>query len=172
MKGKILEQRFVSFHAFCDLQMAMLSDGENLTWLGFTGQRFMPDLLQAKPDDNLPVFRQTYLWLEAYFSGTEPAVPIPPIKAAGTQFQQEVWQMLSQIPYGCTTTYGHLARAHAAAHGVRPCAQAIGNAVGHNPISIIVPCHRVIGSNGALTGYAGGLEKKQFLLALESISLL
>ena len=108
-------------------------------------------------------------WLDVYFSGQEPNF-MPPLRPVGTEFQQEVWQLLRAIPYGKTTTYGEIAAALAARHGIpRMSAQAVGGAVGHNPIPIFIPCHRVVGSGGKLTGYSGGLEKKQFLLSNEHI---
>ena len=108
-------------------------------------------------------------WLEVYFSGQEPSF-MPPLRPVGTAFQQEVWQLLRAIPYGKTTTYGEIAAALAARHGIpRMSAQAVGGAVGRNPIPIFIPCHRVVGSGGKLTGYSGGLEKKQFLLSNEHI---
>ena len=108
-------------------------------------------------------------WLDVYFSGQEPNF-MPPLRPAGTGFQQEVWQLLRAIPYGKTTTYGEIAAALAARHGIpQMSAQAVGGAVGRNPIPIFIPCHRVVGSGGKLTGYSGGLEKKQFLLSNEHI---
>ena len=109
----------------------------------------------------LPVFDDTRRWLDIYFSGREPDF-IPPLSLKGTPFQQRVWKELHTIPYGHTVTYGELARRL----GCRS-AQAVGGAVGRNPISIIVPCHRVVGANGSLTGYAGGLDRKRALLELE-----
>lgn len=108
-------------------------------------------------------------WLDVYFSGQEPSF-MPPLRPVGTEFQQEVWQLLRAIPYGKTTTYGEIAAALAARHGIpRMSAQAVGGAVGRNPLPIFIPCHRVVGSGGKLTGYSGGLEKKQFLLSNEHI---
>ena len=110
-------------------------------------------------------------WLDVYFPGQEPNF-MPPLRPVGTEFQQEVWQLLRAIPYGKTTTYGEIAAALAARHGIpRMSAQAVGGAVGRNPIPIFIPCHRVVGSGGKLTGYSGGLEKKQFLLSNEHIVL-
>ena len=110
-------------------------------------------------------------WLDVYFSGQEPSF-MPPLRPVGTAFQQEVWQLLRAIPYGKTTTYGEIAATLAARRGIpRMSAQAVGGAVGRNPLSIFIPCHRVVGSGGKLTGYSGGLEKKQFLLSNEHIVL-
>ena len=109
----------------------------------------------------LPVFDATRQWLDAYFAGTIPQA-MPPLMFRGTAFQQHVWAELLTVPYGQTVTYGDIARLI----GCRS-AQAVGGAVGRNPISIIVPCHRVVGSDGSLTGYAGGLDRKRALLQLE-----
>lgn len=119
--------------------------------------------------DDLAILQAAKHWLDVYFSGREPNF-MPPLRPVGTAFQQEVWQLLWAIPYGKTTTYGEIAAALAARHGIpRMSAQAVGGAVGRNPIPIFIPCHRVVGSGGKLTGYSGGLEKKQFLLSNEHI---
>ena len=118
-------------------------------------------------DVELPIFTAAKLWLDQYFSGQVPEVEVP-IHLEGTDFQKEVWQILCEIPYGQTTTYGQIAREMAKRRGkTTMSSQAVGGAVGRNPISILVPCHRVIGSDGSLTGYAGGLDKKIFMLELE-----
>ena len=118
-----------------------------------------------------PVLDLTVRWLDSYFSGTEPTF-LPPLNLRGTPFRQRVWHMLLTVRYGQTVTYGDLAKRISEETGVpRMSAQAVGGAVGRNPISIIVPCHRVIGADGSLTGYAGGLSEKRQLLALEGIRL-
>lgn len=110
-------------------------------------------------------------WLDIYFSGREPDF-LPPLHPLGTPFRRAVWELLLQIPYGRTVTYGELARRLAAKQGlVHMSAQAVGGAVGHNPISILIPCHRVVGSGGNLTGYAGGIDKKVRLLELEGTDM-
>ena len=110
-------------------------------------------------------------WLDDYFGGQEPDFT-PPLHPAGSAFQQEVWELLRRIPCGQTTTYGALAKQLAAERGLsRMSAQAVGGAVGHNVISIIIPCHRVVGTNGSLTGYAGGIDRKAKLLALEQTDM-
>ena len=149
--------------------ITMASDGRALTGLWFDGQRTMPKGLPAPSDDSTPeVFVEADQWLDRYFSGEIPGTP-PALSPQGSAFRQAVWALLMKIPYGETTTYGGLARALAAEKGLsRMSAQAVGGAVAHNPISIIIPCHRVLGANGALTGYAGGLERKRWLLDLES----
>ena len=151
--------------------ITMASDGEYLTGLWFDGQKYFADTLKAQhKEKNLDVFRRTDLWLDIYFSGKEPNFT-PPLRMKGTEFRQEVWQILLTIPFGKTMTYGEIAKILADRHGANSMsAQAVGGAVGHNPISLIIPCHRVIGTNGALTGYAGGLEKKAWLLDMETQS--
>lgn len=150
-------------------KMIMASDGVNLTGLWFDDQKYFALNLSADAVYNdLPVFDKTKLWLDEYFNGVKPDF-IPPIYLKGTDFQREVWDILLKIPYGSVITYGDIAKEIAEKRGLsRMSAQAVGGAVGHNPISIIVPCHRVVGTNGSLTGYAGGIEKKAYLLQLEN----
>ncbi len=120
---------------------------------------------------NVPVFDAVKKWLDIYFSGREPDF-MPPVHMIGSEFRQQVWKLLREIPYGETITYGGLAKRLARERGLeRMSAQAVGGAVGHNEISIIVPCHRVVGSDGSLTGYAGGIDKKKRLLMLESVNM-
>lgn len=119
----------------------------------------------------IPVFQQTKRWLDTYFSGKEPDFSVP-FHLIGTDFQKEVWNILCTIPYGETMTYGEIAKQIAGKRGIsRMSAQAVGGAVGHNKISILVPCHRVVGANGSLTGYGGGIDRKVKLLALEGIDM-
>ncbi|MDE6889928.1 MAG: methylated-DNA--[protein]-cysteine S-methyltransferase [Eubacterium sp.] len=145
------------------------SDGVALTGLWFNGQKYFASTLTGEYETrSLPVFERTREWLDLYFLGKAPDF-MPPFSVSGTKFRKEVWELLLQIPYGQTTTYGELAKKLAARRNIaRMSAQAVGSAVGHNPVSILIPCHRVIGSDGSLTGYAGGIEKKAALLALES----
>ena len=119
--------------------------------------------------DDLPVFRQAAAWLDAYFA-KQPLPDLPPLAPRGSDFRQAVWKLLLEIPYGQVTTYGALAQI-LRDRGISAAAQAVGGAVGHNPISILIPCHRVVGADGSLTGYAGGVEKKRFLLALEGVDM-
>ena len=151
--------------------ITMASDGEYLTGLWFDGQKYFADTLHAEHEEkDLDFFRRTDKWLDLYFSGKEPNFT-PPLRMKGTEFRQEVWQILLTIPFGKTMTYGEIAKILADRRGIKSMsAQAVGGAVGHNPISLIIPCHRVVGTNGALTGYAGGLEKKAWLLDMESQS--
>lgn len=143
-------------------------DGIGLTGLWFMGAKYFARTLPPEREEqDTPVFQETRRWLDTYFIGKEPDFT-PSIHLTGTDFQLAVWEILKQIPYGQTTTYGAIARQIASQKGLlRMSAQAVGGAVGHNPISILIPCHRVLGANGSLTGYAGGVEKKKQLLALE-----
>lgn len=118
-----------------------------------------------------PVLQKTRDWLDAYFGGGRPSPKELVLAPSGSPFAKCVWELLCEIPYGTTTTYGELARIIAAKRGGRMSAQAVGGAVGHNPIGIIIPCHRVIGSDGSLTGYAAGLDRKVWLLSREGVSL-
>ena len=125
------------------------------------------ELTACTDDSALPVFALARRWLDDYFQGGRPDFMLP-ISMAGTPFQHQVWEMLGKIPYGTTVSYGEIAAAMAKRLAKpRMSAQAVGSAVGRNPIAIIVPCHRVVGKDGSLTGYAGGLWRKEYLLALE-----
>lgn len=148
--------------------MALAADDAGLTGLWFEGQKYFPQGLdRACERRDLPVFEAAARWLDAYFAGRAPE-ETPPLHLTGTAFQTEVWALLRAVPYGQTVTYGQLAARLAQARGVaHMSAQAVGGAVGHNPISIIIPCHRVLGADGGLTGYAGGVERKAALLRLE-----
>ena len=139
----------------------MTSDGQSLTSLKFE------DHPMPETSADLPVFEQTEHWLNQYFKGKIPDIDIP-VFLPVTPFQNEVLSVISSIPYGTTMTYGQVARRIASKRGIRNMsAQAVGNALAHNPVWLIIPCHRVIGKNGELTGYAGGLERKAFLLKME-----
>lgn len=153
-------------------EMLMAADAVGLTGLWFAGGKFYAAGLDPEHEEgNLPVFESVKKWLDLYFSGKEPDF-MPPIHLIGSPFRLDVWKLLMQIPYGQTVTYGELAKAIAKKRGIsRMSAQAIGGAVGHNEISIIVPCHRVVGADGSLTGYAGGMDKKERLLTLEGVTM-
>ena len=148
--------------------VTMASDGEALTGLWFDGQRYFADGLSAELEEKeLPVFALADRWLNIYFSGREPDFT-PPLRLSGTPFRRAVWEVLLAVPYGQTVTYAQVAEAAAKRLGrPRSSARAAGGAVGRNPVSLIVPCHRVVGCGGALTGYAGGTDRKRRLLALE-----
>ncbi len=151
-------------------EMLLAADETGLTGLWFDeGRYFAEGLNEEHEEKELPVFALARRWLDIYFDGREPDF-MPPLHMIGSPFRLSVWKHLLEIPYGKTATYGELAKIMAEERGLaRMSAQAVGGAVGHNPISIIVPCHRVIGANGSLTGYGGGLDKKERLLALEGI---
>ena len=152
--------------------ITIASDGTALTGLWFHGQKYFASTLSADyKEENLPVFAEAKHWLNMYFSGNKPDFT-PPLCLNDSSFRMAVWQILQSIPYGQTITYGAIAKQLAAQSGqTKISAQAVGGAVGHNPISIIVPCHRVVGTGGSLTGYAGGIAKKIALLKLESIDV-
>lgn len=148
--------------------ITLASNGEALTGLWFDGQKYFdPALTATYVEKELPVFVETLEWLERYFNRELPGVP-PALQPQGSPFRQAVWNILKEIPYGQTVTYKDIAQKLARQKGFEHfSAQAVGGAIGHNPISILIPCHRVIGSNGNLTGYAGGLWRKEKLLELE-----
>ena len=149
-------------------KILLASDGHALTGLWFEGQKYFAAKLDPDHEEKkLPVFARTAEWLAMYFDGENPAF-MPPLTLKGTPFQKEVWEILLEIPFGQTTTYAEIAAEIARRRGLASMsAQAVGSAVAHNPISLIIPCHRVVGSGGSLTGYAGGIEKKEWLLAME-----
>lgn len=150
--------------------MLLAADDTGLTGLWFEGQKhFARGLDDAHEERSLPLFDEAKRWLDVYFSGREPDFT-PPLHLTGTAFEREVWAILRAVPYGKTTTYGEIAAQLAGQRGLaHMSAQAVGGAVGRNPISVIVPCHRVLGVDGSLTGYAGGLARKRRLLTLEGV---
>ena len=150
----------------------LAADEEGLTGLRFDGQKYFARTLPKEyAESETPVLCEAKRWLDIYFSGREPDFT-PPLHPVGSAFQQAVWALLLEIPCGETTTYGTLARKLAEKQGLTHMpAQAVGGAVGHNPISILNPCHRVVGSGGRLTGYAGGIDKKIRLLELEGTDM-
>ncbi len=161
--------------------ITLASDGIFLTGLWFDGQKYFGATAGPSPvrdDGSLPAFAETVRWLDLYFSGVCPDF-LPPLSIEalpGSAFRRSVWKILLTIPYGQTVTYGEIAarlaaqRTSASVHSVPggSLARAVGTAVGHNPVSLVIPCHRVLGAGGKLTGYAGGLDRKEKLLALES----
>ena len=148
----------------------LTAQGGALTGCWFARGRCLPPIPAEPPRSTHDlVLAEAQHWLAVYFSGRDPG-PTPPLAAKGTDFQQEVWRQLAAVPYGAATSYGALAAPLAAARGIpKMSARAVGGAVGRNPISIFLPCHRVLGADGRLTGYGGGLENKIFLLRLEGI---
>jgi methylated-DNA-[protein]-cysteine S-methyltransferase len=148
------------------------SDGESLTGLWLSGQKYFAGTLEKENElKKQPIFEETKKWLDIYFTGKEPGFT-PPLCMNGSEFRMSVWKILCEIPFGKVITYGDISKQIAARRGSgRMSAQAVGGAVGHNPVSIIVPCHRVVGANGNLTGYAGGIGTKVKLLRLEGVDM-
>lgn len=153
-------------------EILLSADDIGLTGLWFAQQKHYADILVGdEPVVDLPVFDEAMRWLDEYFTGCQPDFT-PPLHVVGTSFQLSVWQILWTIPYGQTTTYGKIAERLAAERNVvKMSARAVGSAVGCNHISLIIPCHRVLASDGSLAGYAGGIEKKAKLLQLEGVSI-
>ncbi|MGM9984385.1 MAG: methylated-DNA--[protein]-cysteine S-methyltransferase [Fibrobacter intestinalis] len=152
--------------------ITLASNGTELTGLWFDGQRFFADTLPEEYEEkDLPVFEQARRWLDIYFSGKAP-VFTPPLAFVGiSPFRKRVWEIMLDIPFGETSTYGKIAQQIVWETGKAVSAQAVGGAVGHNSISLIIPCHRVVGTNGGLTGYAGGIDKKIELLKMEGVDI-
>lgn len=148
------------------------SNGNEITGLWFDGQKYFGDMLPDNYEEKtLPIFEETKRWLDIYFSGKAPDFT-PPLKMETTAFRKAVWKIMLTIPFGQTMTYGEIADSIAKQRGLaKMSAQAVGGAVGHNSISLIIPCHRVVGTNGSLTGYAGGIEKKVQLLTMEKADM-
>lgn len=156
------------------ITLACDSDGKGLLGVWNEGQKYHSAGVvgQMTPKDDIVLFDITKKWFDRYFAGKKPAATELPLAPIGSEFRQGVWSILCEIPYGETITYGDIAKKLAEKMGKKSMSsQAVGGAVGHNPISIIIPCHRVIGSNGSLTGYAGGVQMKIKLLELEGVDM-
>lgn len=153
-------------------EITLACNGEKLTGLWFDGQKYFADIFPENYEEkDLPVFEQTKKWLDIYFSGKAPDFT-PPLDMGGiSPFRKRVWEIMLEIPFGQTSTYGKIAKQIAEETGKKVSAQAVGGAVGHNSISLVIPCHRVVGTNGGLTGYAGGIDKKIKLLRLEGVDV-
>ena len=164
--------QYISHYSSPIGKILLAADEIGLTGLWFEGQKYFAlHLDKEREEREISVFEKTKQWLNIYFSGEEPDFTVP-LHFTGTAFQNEVWEILCTIPYGQTMTYGEIARKIARKKGLsHMSAQAVGGAVGHNEISILVPCHRVVGANGSLTGYAGGIDKKIKLLQLEKVDM-
>ena len=155
-------------------RVTLASDGESIVGLWLEGQKYFGDTVNGEMhrEDRLAIFAKTRDWLDRYFRGETPAITEILLAPAGNRFRQEVWKILCDIPYGEVMTYGAIARMIAERLGrEKMSAQAVGGAVGHNPVSIIIPCHRVVGANGSLTGYAGGIRTKIRLLEHEKADM-
>ncbi len=153
-------------------KLLIAGQDDALVGIWMEGQKYYLGSLgkEEQREEETTVLRCTKEWLDRYFKGEKPSVGCLSIRPSGSRFQKEVWKILCEIPYGEVTTYGGIAKQIAARQGLSSMsAQAVGGAVGHNPISIVIPCHRVVGADGSLTGYAGGIEKKRKLLALEGV---
>ncbi|MCI8611674.1 MAG: methylated-DNA--[protein]-cysteine S-methyltransferase [Clostridiales bacterium] len=152
--------------------ITLSSNGTALTGLWFDGQKYFGDTLPKEYEEkSMPIFEQTVRWLDIYFSGKAPGFT-PPLSMETTPFRKAVWEIMLSIPFGQTMTYGEIADKIAKQKGLtKMSAQAVGGAVGHNSISLIIPCHRVVGTNGSLTGYAGGIDKKVKLLTMEKADM-
>lgn len=155
-------------------RITLASDGKSLIGLWNQEQKYHGDTIfkNMTETNDLPIFNHTKDWLTRYFEGEKPDLNELPLAPKGSEFRQAVWQILCEIPCGKVLTYGDIARKMAIKmNKSKMSCQAIGEAVGHNPISIIIPCHRVVGANGSLTGYAGGIETKIKLLELEGVDM-
>ena len=155
-------------------RVTLASDGESIVGLWLEGQKYFGDTVNGEMhrEDRLAIFAKTRDWLDRYFRGEKPAIAEILLAPAGNRFRQDVWKILCDIPYGEVMTYGAIARLIAERLGrEKMSAQAVGGAVGHNPVSIIIPCHRVVGANGSLTGYAGGIRTKIRLLEHEKADM-
>lgn len=154
-------------------KLRLVSDGSSLIGLFLENQKYFCDSIKEDlvKNDDVELFKLTKNWLDMYFNNEMPKISALPLAPRGSSFRQEVWKILCDIPYGKTTTYKDIAIKMAKIEGKeKMSAQAIGGAIGHNPISIIIPCHRVVGTNGNLTGYAGGIDIKEKLLNLEKLN--
>lgn len=150
------------------------SDDKSLIGLWIEEQKYIGNTMpkDITERDDIPILQETIAWLDDYFAGKKPELSRLSLAPIGGEFKQHVWEILIEIPYGKLTTYGNIAKEVANRMGKdRMSAQAVGGAVGHNPISIIIPCHRVVGMSGSLTGYAGGIEKKIKLLKHEEVDM-
>ena len=164
--------QYISHYSSPIGNILLAADDIGLTGLWFEGQKYFAHCLDRTAEAReLSLFEKAKRWLDIYFSGRDPDISVP-LHLTGKAFQNQVWNILCSIPYGQTTTYGEIAKQLAAQRGIpHMSAQAVGGAIGHNHISILVPCHRVIGTNGCLTGYAGGIDKKVKLLMLEKVDM-
>ena len=155
-------------------EITLACNGNSLISCWLAGQKYFASTIQEKmiQNDNIDILEKAKTWLTRYFNGEMPEISELKLAPSGNEFRQEVWKILCEIPYGEVITYSEIAQKIAKQRGLKSMsAQAVGGAVGHNPISIIIPCHRVVGKNGNLTGYAGGIENKINLLKLEKVDM-
>jgi methylated-DNA-[protein]-cysteine S-methyltransferase len=156
------------------ITLACDDDGGSLVGLWTEGQKYFGDTIPEtmKENNDIPLFRTVKKWLDRYFAGEKPDIAELQLAPIGGEFRQSVWNILCGIPYGKVITYGDIAKKLASKMGRESMSsQAVGGAVGHNPISIIIPCHRVVGANGSLTGFSGGIQMKMKLLELEGVDM-
>ena len=155
-------------------KLTIASNENNIVGLWLDGEKYYMDVLENKEyqEKETEVIKLAEKWLHKYFNNAKPEITDLPIEFIGSDFRKQVWKILSEIPYGKVITYGEIAKQISAQRGIKTMsAQAVGGAVGHNPISIIIPCHRVVGANGSLTGYSGGVKTKIKLLELEGVDM-
>lgn len=155
-------------------KLMIASDGEKIVGLWMEGQKYFANAIKNEViiEEDLSVFKKAKEWLDRYFEGKKPSIDELPLAPIGSPFRQKIWNMLCEIPYGKVITYGDIAKRIAKLENIESMSsQAVGGAVGHNPISIIIPCHRVVGAGGSLTGYAGGIDKKVRLLEHEGCDM-
>ena len=167
------DMTYLTFYPSALSEITLASDGISLTGLWFKNQKYYGSTIvpPITIKNDLPIFLKTKKWLNEYFSGGNPAISALSLSPSGSSFRQAVWNILTQIPYGQVSTYGTISKILASKMNKNTMSnRAIGSAISHNPISIIIPCHRVIGSNGSLTGYAAGIDIKLNLLQLEKIN--
>lgn len=165
---------YVSYYKSPIGLMTLASDGSNIVGLWLEGQKYYAATVAEEmiEKNDLEVFEGVKRWLDDYFRGSNPSLADLPLAPKGSDFREAVWKILREIPYGATVTYGEIARKIALKMGKQKMSsQAVGGAVGHNPISVIIPCHRVVATSGSLTGYAGGITKKMKLLELEKVDM-
>ena len=156
-------------------KLTVASNEENIVGLWLDGQKYYMDILKGKEyqEKETETIKLAKKWLDKYFGKEKPEISELPIELIGSDFRKQIWKILSEIPYGKVITYRDIAKQIAEQKGIKTMsAQAVGGAVGHNPISVIIPCHRVVGTNGSLTGYAGGIKNKIKLLELEGVDIL
>ena len=156
-------------------KLTVASNEENIVGLWLDGQKYYMDILKGKEyqEKETETIKLAKKWLDKYFGKGKPEISELPIELIGSDFRKQIWKILSEIPYGKVITYRDIAKQIAEQKGIKTMsAQAVGGAVGHNPISVIIPCHRVVGTNGSLTGYAGGIKNKIKLLELEGVDIL
>ena len=175
IEKRISEMAYKTYYSSPIGELTLAGDDKNIVGLWMQGQKYYGGTVSEEmiKNDELPIFIKTKNWLDRYFAGEKPSISELSLLPRGGEFRKMIWDILCEIPYGELTTYGEISKKVAKKMNRKSMSsQAVGGAVGHNPISIIIPCHRVVGSNGSLTGFAGGIEKKIKLLELEDVDML